>query len=263
MADAISKAWVRAQERWQPVEVSEQAFRERITSLGADLDLADLATDDLYLAIACGRGDDRALRAFERSIFGELDVVLRKLRCPELQDEVGQLLRVKLFVAGSRERPAIDDYRGQGSLRRWFRMVATRTALNLRRGKQEQLVDDDFLADLIGAGGVTDPELEMVKHRYREQFRAAYAASFAELDDRDQQLVRLAFRQRSTVDEIGALFDVHRATAARWVKRAHRRLMKRTRERLVAELGITPSEFESVFKLIVSRLELTLERHTS
>ena len=53
------------------------------------------------------------------------------------------------------------------------------------------------------------------------------------------------------------------ATAARWVAKAHHRLMRRTRERLVDELGITPSEFESVFKLIVSRLELTLERYTS
>ncbi len=263
MADPVKAAWSHARRQWHPIEVSEVAFRARLASLEASGDPCDLATDDLYLAIACGRGDDEALRAFERAIFGELDVVLRKLRCHDLRDDVGQQLRVKLFVAGSRGRPAIDDYRGQGSLRRWFRMVATRTALNLRRGKQEQLVDDDFLVDLIGAGGVTDPELEMVKHRYREQFRRAYAASFAGLDDRDQQLVRLAFRERMSVDEIGGLFDVHRATAARWVAKAHHRLMRRTRERLVDELGITPSEFESVFKLIVSRLELTLERYTS
>ena len=61
-----------------------------------------------------------------------------------------------------------------------------------------------------------------------------------------------------TVDAIGSLFDVHRATAARWVVKAHRKLVQCTTEHLHHELGISPSEFESIFKLIVSRLELTL-----
>ena len=59
-----------------------------------------------------------------------------------------------------------------------------------------------------------------------------------------------AFRNVSSRRHVG----MHEGTGAR------RRLEF---ERLVDELGITPSEFESVFKLIVSRLELTLERYTS
>ena len=263
MADPVTNAWSRARQRWQPIEVSERVFRERLDAFGGDVELADLATDDLYLAIACGRGDAEALRAFEREVFGELDVVVRKLRCQDLRDDVAQELRVKLFVAGPGRRPAIAQFRGQSRLRRWFRMVATRAVLSRRRGIKDQPVDDGFLADLIDAGAVVDPELEVIKQRYRDEFRRAYAASFAELDERDQQLVRLAFRERMTVDQIGDLFGVHRATAARWVAKAHRRLMKRTRHRLVDQLGITASEFESLFKLIVSRLELTLERCTA
>lgn len=257
--DAVHEAWLRAKEKWHPLVVDEPVFRERVQSAGVDV--GELATDDLYLAVACARGESAAIRLFEDTFFGEIDVVLRKMRCPELSDEIGQLLRVKVFVAGSRERPSIEEYRGAGSLRRWFRMVATRTILNARRGNHEQLASDDFLADLIGAQA--DPELEVIKQRYRHQFRSAFACSFASLEPRDQQLIRLAFRDQLTVDDIGAIFEVHRATAARWVARAHRRLMKRTRDAVIEACGISPSEFESVFKLIVSRLELTLEQYTA
>jgi len=259
-ANVVHDAWVRAGARWHALAVSEEAFRARVardaTDDGAG-QLGDLATDELYLAIACGQGDSTAIQLFEDAYFREIEVVLRKMRCVELRDEVCQLLRVKLFVAGSRERPSIDDYGGRGPLKRWFRMVATRTVLNLKRRKVAQPEEDEVLANLLG--GDLDPELELIKQRYRLEFKSAFATCFAALEDEDKHLIRYAFRDQMTVDAIGTLFDVHRATAARWVVKAHRRLVKRTRDHLHRELGISPSEFESIFKLIVSRLELTLE----
>jgi RNA polymerase sigma-70 factor (ECF subfamily) len=63
------------------------------------------------------------------------------------------------------------------------------------------------------------------------------------------------------VDAIGESRGVHRATAARWVKRAHARLVRGVRAALQERLAMTDATYESVVRLIASRLELTLERY--
>ncbi len=50
----------------------------------------------------------------------------------------------------------------------------------------------------------------------------------------------------------------HCATAARWVKRAHGRLVAGVQAAFQRRLGLTGADYESVLRLIRSRLELSL-----
>jgi RNA polymerase sigma-70 factor (ECF subfamily) len=63
-----------------------------------------------------------------------------------------------------------------------------------------------------------------------------------------------------TIDEIGALYQVHRATAARWISGARNTLLADTRARLTARLALTPSQFDSLMRLVRSELDLSLQR---
>ena len=62
------------------------------------------------------------------------------------------------------------------------------------------------------------------------------------------------------MDALGSLYDVHRATAARWLRSAHEDLGRATRERLATRLRIAPDELASIMQMIESRLEVSLER---
>ena len=82
----------------------------------------------------------------------------------------------------------------------------------------------------------------------------------ASLEPRARTILRYAFVDRLSVDALGSLYDVHRATAARWLRAAHEALGQRTRELLIERLGVTSEELASVLALIQSSLDVSLER---
>jgi RNA polymerase sigma-70 factor (ECF subfamily) len=58
-----------------------------------------------------------------------------------------------------------------------------------------------------------------------------------ELSVRDRGLLRLHFVQSCSIDTIGRMYGVHRATAARWIVRTRKLVASRVRRRLQQELG--------------------------
>lgn len=235
-------------------------------------DLADAALDglrpaDLYLACGCARQLPAAIAAFDRDYIKEVDIALARMRMPAPRvADVKQLVRQRLFVgggtAGAPTSPGkIAEYGGRGDLRRWVRSVAVRTCLNeLRKGKREVLVDDDQLI-AQHAIAADDPEVEYMKRTYAEQFRAAFADALARLGAREQTLLRYHHVDGLNIDEIGAIYRVHRVTAFRWLEKAKDQLVKATLELLRARLRLPAAELDSVLRMIRSQIHLSLVRH--
>ena len=149
---------------------------------------------------------------------------------------------------------------GRGDLRRWVRSVAVRTCLNeLRKGKREILVDDDHLI-AQHAIAADDPEVEYMKRTYAAEFKAAFADALAQLGAREQTLLRYHHVDGLNIDEIGAIYRVHRVTAFRWLEKAKNQLVQRTLELLRARLKLTPPELDSVLRMIRSQIHLSLVR---
>lgn len=238
----------------------------------ATAELADAALDglrpaDLYLACACARQVPGAIAAFDRDYMREVDVALTRMRIgpPRLHD-VKQLVRQRLFVGGgTAAQPAgpgkIAEYGGRGDLRRWVRSVAVRTCLNeLRKGRREILVDDE---QLIAQHAIApdDPEIEYMKRTYAHQFRAAFGEALAQLGAREQTLLRYHHVDGLNIDEIGAIYRVHRVTAFRWIEKAKELLARSTLEILRGRLQLPANELDSVLRMIRSQLDLSLVRH--
>jgi RNA polymerase sigma-70 factor (ECF subfamily) len=225
------------------------------TDLGAAL--AELPAADVYLAFACESGDARALTAFAARYAGDVDAVLVRITGSKARrEEVLQLLYQKLFVGPA---PAIARYAGRSSLRTWLGATVARTVLNLvTRAPREQPVEDAILAALPAASA--DPELEHFKRLYAGEFNAALAEAVAELSARERSLLRYSFADGLSIDRIGALYGVHRASAARWVNAARRKLLVQLRRTLMRRLRVGPSELESIVRLIKSRIDVTLRR---
>ena len=235
-------------------------------------DLAEAALDglrpaDLYLACGCAKGMHSAISAFDRDYMKEVDIALARMRIgpPRLSD-VKQLVRQRLFVGGGTagaptSTGKISEYGGRGDLRRWVRSVAVRTCLNdLRKGKREVLVDDDQLI-AQHAIATDDPEVEYMKRTYSNEFKAAFSEALKQLGPREQTLLRYHHVDGLNIDEIGAIYRVHRVTAFRWLEKAKELLVRATLETLRARLKLPADELDSVLRMIRSQIHLSLIRH--
>jgi RNA polymerase sigma-70 factor (ECF subfamily) len=274
IADLDRRLWaIVAQGRaaWPDLSVDAAAVVAFIARQ-ATPDLAETSLDglrpaDLYLACACAHLQPGAIAAFDRDYMREVDVALQRMRVgpPRLQD-VKQLVRQRLFVGGGNAgHPTgpgkIVEYGGRGDLRRWVRSVAVRTCLNeLRKGKREVLIDDD---QLIAQHAIAsdDPEVEYMKRTYAHEFRAAFGEALGQLGAREQTLLRYHHVDGLNIDEIGAIYRIHRVTAFRWLEKAKEQLVRATLSALRGRLKLPTDELDSVLRMIRSQIHLSLVRH--
>lgn len=223
-------------------------------------ELATMRVDDLLLAWAAGSGDRRAIAAFEAAFFPDVAPILaRVLRDTSERDEVMQRLRERLFVGAEDRQPAALDYAGRGSLRNWVRVSVGRLALNLvTRGPRETPVDDELLVAL--SGGEDDPEVACVRARCCDELRRSFDAAARALTARQRNLLRHAFVDGLGIDQVGALYGVHRATAARWLASARGKLLDALAADLRARLDLDKEEVQSLLRWAQSHVEITIER---
>lgn len=260
---ALQVAWTRARDAWPGIEVTlgdyAQWVSERAPQGGS---IEGLHTDDLYLACACARSDRAALRAFERKIIPRAEAAARGLEADgDFASEVVQRLRTRLLIprddgGGSR----ISEYRGRGPLAAWVGVTATRVGLTLLRElKRSHRYDDERWAAALVVPVTGDIELDHLKDRHRDDFKRALQDACASLPARERTVLRLAFVEGMTIDDIGSIYDVHRATAARWLAKGRAGLFDLTRERLAAILQVPAEEFSSFDRLLRSQLEVSLQ----
>lgn len=257
----------RARAGWPELDLDEAGFLAHVErGVGrplAQLDASELAAlhaADLWLAFGCSVGDPAALAAFDGEVLSQTGMLLGRMQPkPELVDEVRQALRHKLLVAEPGQRPRIAEYAGRGPLQAWVRVTAVRAALDLLRAQGVRTGADVEPDDLARDGG-DSPELEYVKERYRPQFKAAFQEALRGLDAEQRNVLRLHVVEGLNIDEIGALFKVHRSTVARWIAAARNQVLAAARKRLRAELGLSAGEFDSLAGVVRSQLDLSVAK---
>ena len=219
--------------------------------------LGAVRSADLYLAAACNRGLPAALGAFDRTCLAPLGGILTRLTAPGIDaDDLMQMVRARLLTPDARGQCRIAEYAGVGSLRRWVRTVAVRLALNQGRGAREVATDDRELAARLR--DERDGELSFLKARYRPAFAAALRESLDALAATDQNLLRQRYVDGLSLEELGALQGVHRATALRRLERARKVLLGDLRARLQVRLKLESEELDSLLRLVASRIDVTL-----
>lgn len=256
-----------ASKTWPGFSFTLEAFiREIGQRISADVSIADalaaLRGADLYLARACAHGEAAAIEAFESVFSDEIERSVEKMAGDAIRsDDFKQEFRHKLFIGKDGITPKIAEYSGRGSLRRWVRITAKRTYIDLMRVGQrlpEVPMGDEPLVD-EGAAQL-DPELAYVKRRYQQEFREAFGGALGQLSARQRNLLRHHFVHRLRLDEIAGIYRVHRATVARWIADARKQLLVDTRQALEAQLAVNSQEFESIVRLVQGELDLTVSR---
>jgi len=73
-------------------------------------------------------------------------------------------------------------------------------------------------------------------------------------------LLRLHLGERLSIDTLGSMYGVNRATAARWLVAARQSLLERARAAMRARLGSSEEELESLGVILQSQLHVSLAR---
>lgn len=171
--------------------------------------------------------------------------------------DIEQAVRLKLLVPEDGGPPRLVGYAGHGKLGGLVRVAAVREALTLLR-RRKTTTTEDWLEELSSPDD--DPALAQLKAQHREAFKASFEEAVRRLEPREHTLLRLHLVRHQTIDQIGAVYGVHRATAARWVDAAKRSLRTLTIKVLADKFELRGPELERVISLIESRIELSIDR---
>ena len=259
MNEAIQKAFEAAKWDWPdlagPTLEEFGAHVQRIQT--SDSDLERYATD-IYLALACGCAETNAIRALERCYLPMLEAQLSRSGFDETaRKDVFQQMLLHLCAGPS---PRILTYAGRASLGSWLGVATMRFALQMAgKSKRSRSVPPDVTIESL-VSGETNPEIQVAIENARPQFQAALGAALDSLPERDRTLLRLCFVDGLTIDRIGSMYGVHRATAARWIASIREGILKSVQTVIMRDFGMRASEFESLAFLLRSELQLSLLR---
>lgn len=220
----------------------------------------DARAGDLYVAAACAAGDPAAIAHVDAGLPAIVRPSLARLGLPASDDdEIVQRVRVALLASDREGARGIAGYSGRGELRAYIRAVAVKLALKRLERETGPSVDNDAL-ELV-ADPQDSPSLRLLKERCRGDLRAAFATAFGDLSARERTLLRQHYLDGLSIDVLGPLHRVHRATCARWIEAARNKVLRGVRRHLQAVLDLGAADLDSAIELVRSQLDLSLSRH--
>lgn len=248
--------------------------------------LEQIQADDLFLAIACSEGNERAWWEFDQSQRSYMQRVARHLAKTEMDaDEVVDWVYGELYgtrVVDGERVSKFSTYGGRGSLRGWLRTVIWHAIVDMHRASHDE-VSLDEMTETIGEGAAhssfakppSDGEEEMIDRlttdRYRKATVSALSNSFAGLDAHERllmsyyhvdglklrEIARLAesessplkgwFQRRSQTPDPGT--RVHESTVMRWLEKSYSKVLRSFRHELTNVHGLKDEEIEICISL--------------
>lgn len=250
--------------------------------------LNDIQSADLYLAIACAKGNERAWWDFDAGYRRYIERVARHLASAETQaDEVIDLVYTELYgtrvVEGVRQSK-FTTYMGRGSLRGWLRVIVWHAVVDAHRAGHDEISIEDWSE----SGGETDTrpgwtpsiqqgEREMIdniaRERYQKLASEALDYSFASLENHEKLLLLYYHVEGMKLREIARLVEdaasplrhwfqrqskrraavpdsrVHESTVMRWLEKLYEKVLNLFRTRLVEQETLSAEEINLCVEL--------------
>ena len=246
--------------------------------------LRQIQADDLFLALGCASGNERAWWEFDQQHRSYLERVARHLARTDIDaQEVVDSVYVELYgtrvVDGARVSK-FATYSGRGSLRGWLRTVIWHSLVDLHRASHDE-VSLDEMTETVGEGhahanftsevklGGEDEMIDFIaKDRYRKATLSAIENSFANLDDHEKLLLlyyhveslklreiarmvenpasplRGWFQRKSANRETNPASRIHESTIMRWLEKSYAKVLKSFRSELQTTHRLSEQELE-------------------
>lgn len=263
---ALAALIAEAKEAWPQVTQDDHAFvhylGERMPQTADLLSTLDqLFTTDLYLCAATVAGDEGALRAFSEKYRPAVYNAAKRVEKQGIQaDDTAQELMEYLLLPRGERAAALALYSAQGPLLAYVRVSSLRKALRLLK-KEEKLPQSgglDRIMELADTGD--DPELTILKDKYRGEFKEAFHQALQALESSERNLLRYHYMTELNTRQIGKLLGLHQSNVVRRLTQVRAGLLDQTRSLLMENLGLGASKFQSIMLLVQSQLDVSIER---
>jgi RNA polymerase sigma-70 factor len=265
-----------------------QSTNEQIFSF-----LDEIQTDDLFMALACASGNERAWWEFDQHHRGYLERVARHLASSEADaQDVVDTVYVELYgtrVVDGERVSKFASYSGRGSLRGWLRTIVWHSLVDLHRASHDE-VSLDEMTENIGEGAAQAnfaiPEIggegEMLDYLTRERYRkstvTAIETAFSVLENHEKLLLlyyhvenlklreisrlvqvpdsplRNWFQRKSTTRDQNPDSKIHESTVMRWLEKTYAKVLQTFRNELISKMGLKQEEIEICMQLAVQDL---------
>jgi RNA polymerase sigma-70 factor, ECF subfamily len=255
MAPESTDPYEAGRQAWPTIALEEALFARALGDGGGE----SVHAADLYLACAAAHCIGEAVAAFERQYMSRVPQFVGHMNLPaHAVDELCQRLREGLLLGRGGQPPKLAEYAGRGPLGAWLRVVAVRAALDQLRSDQGRATDtlESELPFLDGGGD--EPELQLLRTRFRPRFVEALRAAAATLTARERNLLRLSLVDGMTLDQIAPLFRVTKSTVHRWIEKGRRHFLREVRRFFREQMGLSASELDSVARLLQSQVDFSL-----
>jgi len=235
---------------------------------------------DLYLALACARGNESAWWEFDRRYRSFIERLARHLLSIRADaDEVIDYVYAELFgtkVVNGVRMSKFRTYTGRGSLQGWLRAVVSHAVIDFYRRRQDEVsldrleeVGEEMKVRHTRAGQANRNEESMVASVVRERYRsvtvAALDQALATLDDHEKLLLLYYHVEGLKLREIARIVEeptspirrwfqrrgrsggkarVHESTVMRWLEKAYEKVSERFHAELGKKHGLKPAEIE-------------------
>lgn len=245
--------------------------------------LSQVQADDLFMALACANGNERAWWEFDQQHRSYLERVARHLAKTEVDaQEVVDQVYVELYgtkIVDGERVSKFATYSGRGSLRGWLRTVIWHSLVDLHRASHDE-VSLDEMTENVGEGmahasfaeAAPGGEDEMIDHIARERYRkatvSALESAFASLEDHEKLLLMFYHVENLKLREIARLVEnegsplrgwfqrksqsrnenpsgrIHESTIMRWLEKSYGRILSLFKAELSESSGLKNDEIE-------------------
>ena len=249
-----------------------------------------LQADDLFMALACANGNERAWWEFDQQHRAYLERVARHLAksdmdAQEVVDQVYVDLYGQKIVDGERVSK-FSTYSGRGSLRGWLRTVIWHSLVDLHRASHDEVSLDEMTENVgegsahasfavAAPGGESAMLDELTRDRYRGATRTSLAGAFAALDDHEKLLLLYYHVENLKLREIAKLLEnedsplrgwfqrkhgrdaggrTHESTVMRWLEKCYGKVLQLFKAELGKQHGLTLSEIDICLELATQDL---------
>jgi RNA polymerase sigma-70 factor, ECF subfamily len=256
--DKVERIIAAGRTAYPDVAIDLGLLRSRIQEVG--IDAAAAHAGDLVLASACVAGNVRAMAHFEDRYIARIPSMICGLRPPRhVVGEIQQRVRERLLCTTGQRCAKLSEYAARGSLLGFVRIVAMREALMERRRVKRERQANEEPNPMVHE----NVALAIFHSRHDAVVQQALEGAVAALDARERDALRLSYFEQLSIDQIGEVYRVHRATAARWVTRARSRVRELTHSMMQMRLRLDDSETQTLLSDLVGDGALSATMRTS
>lgn len=255
--------------------------------------LNSVQAEDLFMAIACAEGNERAWWEFDQNHRAYLERVSRHLASSDLNaQEVVDRVYVELYgtrIVDGKRVSKFANYSGKGSMRGWLRTVIWHSLVDMHRASHDEISLDE-MTENVGEGyahsSFADADLggeeemidEISRARYRDAIVSSIEKAFSALHDHEKLLLlyyhsenlklreiarlvekpesplRKWFQRKSSVRKKDPSSRIHESTIMRWLEKTYKKILRSFNELLRTEHRLEPREIEICLDLATKDL---------